>query len=66
MGHNKVEFCDRCLWPTKTAAKLAVGDWVEPDNRRRRHEALAMMRQVQFEDRLSQACAVSCWASGVV
>ena len=25
----KVEFYDRYLWPTKAAAKLAVGDWIE-------------------------------------
>ncbi|EUA17397.1 integrase core domain protein [Mycobacterium xenopi 3993] len=41
----KVEFYDRHLWPTKAAAKLAVGDWIERVyNRRRRHSALAMMR----------------------
>ncbi|POX71152.1 hypothetical protein C3475_22480, partial [Mycobacterium kansasii] len=51
----KVEFYDRCLWPTKAAAKLAVGDWIERVyNRRRRHSALAMMRPVEFEDRLIQ------------
>ena len=25
----KAEFYDRYLWPTKAAAKLAVGDWIE-------------------------------------
>ncbi|EUA76217.1 reverse transcriptase family protein [Mycobacterium xenopi 4042] len=51
----KVEFYDRYLWPTKTAAKLAVGDWIERVyNRRRRHSALAMMRPVEFEDQLTQ------------
>ena len=25
----KVEFYDRDLWPTRAAAKLAVGDWIE-------------------------------------
>ena len=25
----KVEFYDRYLWPTRTAARLAVGDWIE-------------------------------------
>ena len=34
----KVEFYDRYLWPTRAAAKLAVGDWIERVyNRRRRH-----------------------------
>jgi putative transposase len=51
----KVEFYDRYLWPTKAAAKLAVGDWIERVyNRRRRHSALAMMSPVDFEDRLTQ------------
>jgi putative transposase len=51
----KVEFYDRYLWPTKAAAKLGVGDWIERVyNRRRRHSALAMMSPVDFEDRLTQ------------
>ncbi|MGH3958011.1 IS3 family transposase [Mycobacterium sp.] len=51
----KVEFYDRYLWPTKAAAKLAVGDWIERVyNRRRRHSAIAMMSPVDFEDRLTQ------------
>ena len=38
----KVEFYDRYLWPTKAAAKLAVGDWIERVyNRRRRFLGLA-------------------------
>ena len=40
----KVEFYDRYLWPTRAAAKLAVGDWIERVyNRRRRHSALGMI-----------------------
>ncbi|MFC5937121.1 integrase core domain-containing protein, partial [Mycobacterium bouchedurhonense] len=51
----KVEFYDRYIWPTKAAAKLAVGDWIERVyNRRRRHSALDMMAPVDFEDRLTQ------------
>ena len=51
----KVEFYDRYLWPTRAAAKLAVGDWIERVyNRRRRHSALAMMSPVEFEDRFTQ------------
>jgi putative transposase len=51
----KVEFYDRYLWPTKAAAKVAVGDWMERVyNRRRRHSAIAMMSPVGFEDRLTQ------------
>jgi putative transposase len=51
----KVEFYDRYLWPTKSAAKLAVGDWIERVyNRRRRHSALGMISPVAFEDRLNQ------------
>ena len=51
----KVEFYDRYLWPTKAAAKLAVGDWIERVyNRRRRHSALGMISWVDFDDRLTQ------------
>lgn len=51
----KVEFYNRYLWPTKSAAKLAVGDWIERVyNRRRRHSALGMISPVDFEDRLNQ------------
>jgi transposase InsO family protein len=50
----KVEFYDRCR-PTKTAAKLAVGDRIERVyDRRRRHCAIAMMSPVDFEKRLTQ------------
>lgn len=51
----KVEFYDRYLWPTKAAARLAVGDWIERVyNRRRRHSALGMISPVDFEDRINQ------------
>ena len=51
----KVEFYDRYRWPTKEAAKFAVGDWIERVyNRRRRHSSIAMMSPVDFEDRLTQ------------
>jgi putative transposase len=51
----KVEFYDRYLWPTKPAAKLAVGDWIERVyNRRRRHLAIGVTSPVDFEDRLTQ------------
>lgn len=51
----KVEFYDRYLWPTKAAAKLAVGDWIERVyNRRRRHSALGMISPVEFENRITQ------------
>jgi transposase InsO family protein len=37
----QIEFYDRYLWPTRAAAWLAVGDWIERVyNRRRRHSAL--------------------------
>jgi Integrase core domain len=48
----KVEFYDRYLWPTRAAAKLAVGDWIERVyNRRRRHSALGMISPVEYENR---------------
>ncbi|WP_435825843.1 IS3 family transposase [Mycolicibacterium austroafricanum] len=54
-GTMKVEFYDRYLWPTKAAAKLAVGDWIERVyNRRRRHSALGMTSPVDYENRITQ------------
>src|SRR6185312_7868968 len=54
-GRHKVEFYDRYLLPTKAAAKLAVGDWIERVyNRRRRRSGLGMISPVDFEDRLKQ------------
>jgi putative transposase len=51
----KIEFYDRYLWPTRAAAKLAVGDWIERVyNRRRRHSALGMISPVEYEDRFIQ------------
>ncbi|HEX3205170.1 MAG TPA: IS3 family transposase [Propionibacteriaceae bacterium] len=51
----KVEFYDRYLWPSRAAAKLAVGDWIERVyNRRRRHSALGMISPVDYEDRFNQ------------
>ncbi len=51
----KVEFYDRYLWPTKAAAKLAVGDWIERVyNRRRRHSAVGMISPAEYENRLTQ------------
>ena len=46
----KTEFYNRHDWPTKAAARLAVGRWIEERyNRRRRHSAIGMMTPVQFE-----------------
>jgi transposase InsO family protein len=54
-GTLKVEFYDRYLWPTKAAAKLAVGDWIERVyNRRRRHSAIGMISPVEYENRITQ------------
>jgi transposase InsO family protein len=51
----KVEFYDRYLWPSRAAAKLAVGDWIERVyNRRRRHSALGMISPVEYESRFTQ------------
>ncbi|MFL0243440.1 integrase core domain-containing protein, partial [Mycobacterium sp. SMC-17] len=51
----KVEFYDRYLWPTKAAAKLAVGDWIERIyNRRRRHSAIGMITPVEYENRITK------------
>jgi Integrase core domain len=37
----KVEFYDRYLWPSRMAAKLAVGDWIERVYNRRRPPPLS-------------------------
>jgi len=51
----KVEFYDRYLWPTRAAAKLAVGDWIERVyNRRRRYSAIGMISAVEYEHRFTQ------------
>jgi putative transposase len=51
----KVEFYNRYLWPTKTVARLAVGDWIERVyNRRRRHSAIGMISPVDYENRFTQ------------
>jgi putative transposase len=51
----KLEFYDRYLWPSRAAAKLAVGDWIERvDNRRRHHSALNMLSPVEYKDRFTQ------------
>ena len=52
---DEVEYYDRYVWPTKAAAKLAVGDRIERVyNRRRRHSSLGMICPVEFENRLTQ------------
>ncbi|MFZ0227075.1 MAG: IS3 family transposase [Mycobacterium sp.] len=51
----KVEFYDRSQWPTRVAAKLAVGDGIERVyNRRRRHLALGMISPLEYQDRFTQ------------
>tara|TARA_B100000609_G_scaffold96405_1_gene76752 strand:+ start:702 stop:1589 length:888 start_codon:yes stop_codon:yes gene_type:complete len=51
----KSEFYNRHTWPTKKAARLAVGDWIERVyNRRRRHSKIGMISPVEFENRQHQ------------
>ena len=51
----KSEFYNRYTWPTKKAARLAVGDWIERVyNRRRPHSKLGMISPVEFENRHTQ------------
>ncbi len=51
----KSEFYHRYTWPTKIAARLAVGDWIERIyNRRRRHSKIGMISPVDFEHRHNQ------------
>ena len=52
----KTEFYNRYRWATKSAAKRAVGRWIEERyNRLRRHSAIGMLSPVRFEDHLHQA-----------
>jgi putative transposase len=51
----KSEFYNRYTWPTKIAARLALGDWIERIyNRRRRHSKISMISPVDFENRHNQ------------
>ncbi|GLP75202.1 hypothetical protein TUM20983_23120 [Mycobacterium antarcticum] len=51
----KSEFYHKYYWPTKNAARLAVGDSIERVyNRRRRHSKLGMISPVEFENRHTQ------------
>ena len=46
----KTEFYYRYSWPTKTAAKQAVGRWIEETyNRKRRHSAIGQIDPVTYE-----------------
>jgi transposase InsO family protein len=52
----KTEFYDRHHWPTKPAAKQAVGAWIEQRyNRKRRHSAIGMIPPVRYEQEHHQA-----------
>jgi putative transposase len=47
----KTEFYNRRQWPTKAAAKQAVGAWIEQRyNRLRRHSSIGMISPVRFEE----------------
>ena len=46
----KTEFYYRRVWSTKTAARIAVGKWIEDRyNRRRRHSSIGQITPVDFE-----------------
>ena len=56
----KTEFYYRRVWPTKKAARIAVGNWIEDRyNRRRRHASLGQITPVAFELQYSQQIADS-------
>jgi transposase InsO family protein len=46
----KTEFYYRRVWPTKKAARIEVGKWIEDRyNRRRRHASIGQITPVAFE-----------------
>ncbi|BBY57768.1 IS3 family transposase [Mycolicibacterium sarraceniae] len=52
---GKSEFDRRYHWPTQSAARLTVGDWIERVyNRRRRHSKLGMISPVTVENHHTQ------------
>ena len=54
----KTEFYNRYHWASKSAAKTAVGRWIEERyNRLRRHSSIGMLSPVRFEDQLQAAQA---------
>ena len=56
----KTEFYYRRVWPTKKAARVAVGAWIEDRyNRRRRHSSIGQITPVDFELQYSQQIADS-------
>jgi putative transposase len=56
----KTEFYYRRVWPTKKAARIEVGAWIEDRyNRRRRHASLGQITSVAFELQYSRQIADS-------
>jgi putative transposase len=56
----KTEFYYRRVWPTKKAARIEVGKWIEDRyNRRRRHASIGQITPVAFELQYSRQIADS-------
>ena len=56
----KTEFYYRRVWPTKKAARIEVGEWIEDRyNRRRRHASIGQITPVAFEVQYSRQIADS-------
>jgi hypothetical protein len=49
-----VALYDRYLWPTRTAPKLAVGDWIERIYNWRRRSALGMISPAEYKNGTTQ------------
>jgi transposase InsO family protein len=55
----KTEFNYRRAWPTKKAARIEVGKWIEDRYNRRRHASIGQISPVAFELQYSRQIADS-------
>jgi putative transposase len=53
----KTEFYYRRVWPTKKAARIEVGKWIEDRYNRRRHASIGQITPAAFELQYSRKIA---------